>query len=60
MTDFFDIDESKKSLRILNLDDFSVEDLNQYLEELNQEIERVNAEILKKDNYKKSAEKVFK
>ena len=60
MTDFFEIDENKKTLRILNLDDLSIDDLNQYLGELNQEIDRVKGEILKKNNYKKSAEKLFK
>tara|TARA_B100002051_G_scaffold271255_2_gene305614 strand:- start:857 stop:1039 length:183 start_codon:yes stop_codon:yes gene_type:complete len=60
MTDFFEIDENKKTLRIINLDDLSIDDLNQYLGELNQEIDRVKGEILKKNNYKKSAEKLFK
>ena len=60
MTDFFEIDENKKTLRILNLYDLSIDDLNQYLGELNQEIDRVKGEILKKNNYKKSAEKLFK
>ena len=60
MTDFFEIDEKQKTVKILNLDDFSVEDLEKYLKELKQEIERVNLEINKKDVVKKEAEDYFK
>ncbi len=60
MVDFFEIDETKKTVKILNLDDFSVDDLKKYIEELNQEIDRVNLEINKKDNFKKDAENYFK
>ena len=34
MSDFFEIDETKKTIRNLNLDDFSIEDLHKYIEEL--------------------------
>tara|TARA_Y100001970_G_C14112087_1_gene791451 strand:- start:239 stop:421 length:183 start_codon:yes stop_codon:yes gene_type:complete len=60
MTDFFEVDEKNKTIKILNLDDFSVEDLEKYLKELKQEIERVNLEINKKDVVKKEAEDYFK
>ena len=60
MTDFFEIDENKKTISILNLDDFSVEDLEKYLEELNQEMTRVNLEIRKKISIKDEADKMFK
>ncbi len=60
MTDFFEIDENKKTISILNLDDFSVEDLEKYLEELNQEMTRVNLEIRKKISIKDEANKMFK
>ena len=60
MTDFFEIDENKKSIKILNLDDFSIEELKKYIDELKEEIERVNLEINKKDNFKKKAEEFFK
>ena len=59
MTDFFEIDEKKKAIKILNLDDFSVEDLQKYLEELRQEIQRVNKELDKKNTIKKDAENYF-
>ena len=60
MVDFFEIDEKLNTIRSINLDDFSVEDLNKYLEELNQEISRVNIEIKKKSDLKKNAENFFK
>ena len=60
MTDFFEIDDDKKTIRILNLDDLSTEDLDKYITELKLEIERVNHEIKKKNSFKKSAENFFK
>ena len=59
MTNFFEIDEIKKTIKILNLDDFSIEDLNVYIEELNLEIKRVELEIKKKESSIKNAEKFF-
>ena len=60
MTDFFEIDEKNKTIKILDLDDFSDEDLKKYIAELEKEIERVNAEIKKKSSMKKNAEMFFK
>ena len=60
MTDFFEIDEVKKTVRALNLDDLSIEDLNQYVNELKIEVDRVLLEIEKKDKFKKNAESLFK
>ena len=60
MTDFFEIDEKQKTVKILNLDDFSIEDLNRYVSELQTEIIRVKDEINKKKNLKLNAEKFFK
>tara|TARA_Y100001970_G_C13838046_1_gene653055 strand:+ start:421 stop:603 length:183 start_codon:yes stop_codon:yes gene_type:complete len=60
MSDFFEIDEIKKTIKILNLDDFSVEELKRYIQELKLEIDRVNEEIEKKNIFKKDAEKLFK
>jgi uncharacterized small protein (DUF1192 family) len=42
------------------LDDFSVEDLQNYISELQTEILRVQNEIKKKENLKLNAEKFFK
>ena len=60
MTDFFEVDEKQKTVKILNLDDFSVEDLQNYISELETEILRVQDEIKKKENLKLNAEKFFK
>ena len=60
MTDFFEIDEKQQTVKILNLDDFSIEDLNNYVSELQTEILRVKDEINKKKNLKLNAEKFFK
>jgi len=60
MTDFFEIDEKNKTIKILNLDEFSIEDLSKYLNELNKEIERVKVEVQKKVSVKKDAEEFFK
>ena len=60
MTDFFEIDEKKKTIKSLNLDDFSVEDLRLYIEQLKKELDRVKAEVEKKLKFKADAEKLFK
>ena len=60
MTDFFEVDEKQKTVKILNLDDFSIEDLQNYISELQTEILRVQDEIKKKENLKLNAEKFFR
>ena len=60
MTDFFEIDEKQKTVKILNLDDFSDQYLQNYISELKTEILRVQDEIKKKENLKLNAEKFFK
>ena len=60
MDDFLEIDEKKKTINSLNLDDFSVEDLEKYISELNKEILRVVEEINKKNKLKKEAQQFFK
>ncbi len=60
MTEFFEVDEKQKTVKILNLDDFSVEDLQNYISDLQTEILRVQDEIKKKENLKLNAEKFFK
>ncbi len=60
MTDFFEVDEKQKTVKILNLEDFSIEDLKNYISELENEILKVKDEIKKKENLKLNAEKFFK
>ena len=60
MNEFLEYDDNKKSIKSLNLDDFSFEDLNKYISELNDEIERVNIERVKKKKLISEAENIFK
>ncbi len=60
MSDFFEIDENKKTIKNLNLEDLSLENLKEYILELKEEIVRVKAEIDLKKNSISDAEKYFK
>ena len=60
MNEFLEYEESKKTIKSLNLDDFSVEDLDKYTSELKDEIERVNMEKVKKKKLISEAENIFK
>ena len=60
MSDFLEFDIDTKTLKSINLDDFSVEDLNEYMDELTKEMSRVKKEIHKKNELKTDAEKFFK
>ena len=60
MNEFLEYEENRKSIKSLNLDDFSVEDLDKYILELKNEIDRVNIEKLKKKKLIIDAENIFK
>ena len=60
MNEFLEYDESKKSFKSLNLDDFSVGDLDKYTSELKDEIDRVDLEKVKKKKLISEAENIFK
>ena len=60
MNEFLEYEESKKSIKSLNLDDFSVEDLDKYISELKDEIDRVKIEKIKKKKLISDAENIFK
>ena len=60
MTDYLEFEQENKALKSINLDDFSVEELSDYIVDLKNEIERVKAEIVKKTDSKTEAEKFFK
>ena len=60
MNEFLEYEESKKSIKSLNLDDFSIEDLDKYISELKDEIDRVNMEKIRKKNSISEAENIFK
>ena len=60
MNEFLEYEESKKPIKSLNLDDFSIEDLDKYISELKDEIDRVNMEKIKKKKLISEAENIFK
>ena len=60
MIDFLEIDENKKTVNSLNLADFSVEDLEKYIQELKNEIDRAEKEIKTKKKLLNEADKFFK
>ena len=60
MTDFLEINDTKKTIKRLDLEDLSIENLKQYISELCEEINSVYEEInLKKISINK-VEKYFK
>ena len=60
MDDILEFDDEKKSVKSINLDDFSVEDLKKYIIELEREKKRTELEIKKKNNLQEEAKKFFK
>lgn len=60
MTDFLEFEENKKTIKKLNLEDLSIENLKEYILELEEEIMRVKGEIEIKKNSINEAEKYFK
>ena len=60
MSDFLEFEKETKTIKSINLDDFSVEDLEEYFIELTKELERVGIEIKKKLRLQSEAEKLFK
>jgi len=60
MGDFLEFDDEKKSVKSINLDDFSVEDLRKYIKELADEKKRTELEMKKKNSLLEEAKKFFK
>ena len=60
MNDFLEFDSEKKTIKLINLEDFSVEDLLEYIKELNVEIGRAKIELKNKQKYQEEASKLFK
>jgi len=60
MTDFLEFEENKKTIKKLNLEDLSIENLKEYILELEAEIMRVKGKIQLKNNSINEAEKYFK
>ena len=60
MDDYLEFEKDTKLLKSINLDDFSIEDLKEYIEQLKREIVRVKSELEKKQKTQIEAEKYFK
>ena len=60
MDDYLEYEKETNELKSINLDNFSIEELNNYILQLNTEIERTNMEIKKKEELQKDANKYFK
>ena len=59
MSDFLEFDDEKKTVKSINLDDFSIEDLREYIIKLEEEIKRAELEIKKKKKSQEEAKKFF-
>ncbi|MGA0314788.1 MAG: DUF1192 domain-containing protein [Alphaproteobacteria bacterium] len=60
MEDMDDLPRQTEDFEPKNLDDLSLDQLEQYIEVLSSEIERVKLEITSKNSVMKAAESVFK
>jgi uncharacterized small protein (DUF1192 family) len=60
MNSFIELNEGKYTIKSINLDDYSVEDLEEYIISLNTEKKRANEEIKKRLKSKEEAQKIFK
>ena len=60
MDDFLEFDDKKKSVKSINLDDLSIEDLREYIKKLTEEIKRAEEEVNKKAKLQEEAKKFFK
>ena len=54
-----EFEEDKKTPKTINLEDFSIEDLEEYIQTLKLEIERASQEIKKRIKTKNEAQKFF-
>ena len=60
MSNFIEFDENTKAIKSINLEDFSVEDLEKYILDLVNEQKRAKEEIKKRLKTKEEAQKFFK
>ena len=60
MSNFIEFDENTKAIKSINLEDFSIEDLDEYILNLVNEQERAKEEITKRLKTKEEAQKFFK
>ena len=60
MSNFIEFDENTKAIKSISLEDFSVEDLEEYILDLVNEQKRAKEEIKKRLKTKEEAQKFFK
>jgi len=60
MDSFLEFEEDNKKIKSINLDDFSIEDLEKYIDSLMLEVKKAESEIEKRIKTKEEAQKFFK
>ena len=60
MNSFLEFEEDKKTIKSINLDNFSVEDLEEYIDDLKLEVKKAEEEIEKRIKTKEEAQSFFK
>ena len=60
MNSFLEFEEDKKTIKSINLDAFSIEDLEEYINSLMLEVKKAEEEIKKRIKTKEEAQKFFK
>ena len=59
MNDFLEYEQTKKTIKALNIHDFSIEDFKKYISELRNEINRVEKDIETKTGSVNKVQKFF-
>lgn len=60
MNSFLEFEEDKKTIKSINLDNFSIEDLEEYINGLKLEVRKAEEEIKQRIKTKGEAQKFFK
>ena len=60
MNSFLEFEEDKKTIKSINLDNFSIEDLEEYIDGLKLEVKKAEEEIKKRIKTKEEAQTFFK
>tara|TARA_Y100000815_G_scaffold83436_1_gene72265 strand:+ start:10953 stop:11135 length:183 start_codon:yes stop_codon:yes gene_type:complete len=60
MNSFLEFEEDKKTIKSINLDNFSIEDLEEYIDGLKSEVKKAEEEIKQRIKTKGEAQKFFK
>jgi hypothetical protein len=60
MNSFLEFEEDKKTIKSINLDNFSIEDLEEYIDGLRLEVKKAEEEIKQRIKTKGEAQKFFK